>query len=104
MPEQHWHMPEGLRPLQARAHRLKTAKQPQELTLPEVHVTVGRDLQTSGLTLAVWEPTAGDWPTYKVLYAARWLAPILSTEQAVRLAANGLAAAVAELFGPELPS
>lgn len=101
MTDPHWHMPEGLRPLQERAHRLKTVKQPQELTLPEVHLVVGRDLQASGLTLSVWEPTAGDWPTYRVLYAARWQAPILTTEYAVRLAANGAAAAVAELFGPE---
>jgi hypothetical protein len=104
MTEPALHLPEGLRPLQERAHRLKTLKQPQELTLPEVHLFIGRDLTSSGATLSVWEPTAGDWPTYRVLYAARWLAPVLTTEHAVRLLANCAAAAVAELFGPELPS
>lgn len=101
MSEPALHMPEGMRPMLQRAHRLKTAKQPQELTLPEVHLYVGRDLTSSGATLTVWEATAGDWPTHRVLYAARWLAPVLTTEGAVRLLANCAAAAVAELFGPE---
>ena len=98
------HMPPHLRPLLQRAHRLKTQKQPQERTLPEVCLYVGRDLESSGATLTVWEATGGDWPRYSVLYAARWLAPILTTEGAVRLLAQAAAAAVAELFGPELPS
>jgi hypothetical protein len=83
---------------------VKSQKQPQEQTLPEVHLYVGRDLQTSGATLTVWEPTAGDWPRHRVLYAARWTAPILSTEAAVRILADAAAAAVAELFGPVTPS
>lgn len=103
MPEPVEHLPQGLRPLQQRVHRQKTAKQPQELTLPEVHAFIGRDLTSSGLTIYAWEPSGGDWPTHRALYAARWLAPVLTTEGALRLLANGAAAAVAELFGPETP-
>lgn len=103
MSEPALHLPQGEHPLQLRAHREKRQRQPQELTLPEVHLWVGRDLRSSGATMTVWEPTAGDWPTYRTLYAARWLAPILTTEGAVRILANCAAHAVAELFGPELP-
>lgn len=98
------HLPNGATPLQQRVHRQKIARQPQELTLPEVHLFVGRDSASSGATMYVWEPTGGDWPTHRTLYAARWLAPILTTEGACRILANCAAAAVAELFGPEIPS
>lgn len=104
MPEPALHLPNGLTPLQQRVHREKISKQPQELTLPEVHAFIGRDLTSSGLTIYAWEPTGGDWPAHRSLYAARWLAPVLTTEGALRMLAKGAAAAVAELFGPELPS
>lgn len=73
-------------------------------TLPEVWVIVGRDNKSSGLTIVSWEPTDGQWPRFRTLYAARWLEPILTTEGALRHAANGAVAAVDELFGPELPA
>src|SRR5438128_9438804 len=88
MAEQRWHLPEGTHPLLQRVHRQKTVRQPQELTLPELHLWVGRDLQSSGATITVWEPTGGVHPTYRYLWAARWLAPVLTTEGALRIAAT----------------
>lgn len=104
MSSEHLHMPEGTYPLIQRIHRERQAKQPQELTLPEAHLWVGRDLDSSGATLSVWEPTGGMWASYSVLWAARWLEPVLTTEGAVRNLAAAAARAVAELFGPDVPS
>jgi hypothetical protein len=97
-------MPEGERPLVPRVHRPKEPGQRQELTLPELQLTVGRDLRSSGVTIVVWEPTGGLWPSLRYLYAARWLEPVLTTEGALRIAANSAAAALAELFGSDLPA
>src|SRR5438132_6987687 len=71
MAEQRWHLPEGTHPLLQRVHRQKTVRQPQDLTLPELHLWVGRDLQSSGATITVWEPTGGVHPTYRYLWAPR---------------------------------
>ena len=98
------HLPAGSRPLVARTYRQKTMNQPQELTLPELHLIVGRDLESSGATITVWEPTAGQWPAFRTLYAARWIAPVLTTEGALRIAAQCTAAALAELFPTDLPA
>lgn len=103
MAEPTWRMPEHERPLLQRVHRPKEPMQRQELTLPEVHLWVGRDLRSSGATLAVWEPSAGVWPTYRTLWAARWLEPVLTTEGALRILANSAATALAELFPPDTP-
>jgi len=104
MAEQSMHLPEGTFPLQQRIHREKKARQPQELTLPELCLWVGRDLQSSGATIVVWEPTGGVHPHYRHLYAARWMAPVLTTEGALRIAADCAAAALAELFPPQTPA
>lgn len=92
------HLPEGTTALQARIHRERVVKQPQELTLPELHLIVGRDLVSSGATITVWEPTGGVHPSYRTIYAARWLAPVLTTEGALTIARDCTAAALAELF------
>ena len=94
----------GLPALQARVHRQKTEKQPQQLTLPELSVLVGRDKHGSGVTIGVWLPTGGDWPTYSRLYAARWRAPIFTAEEALSIAARSASAALAELFPPQTPA
>ena len=98
------HLPPGESPLQARSYRPAEPKQRQELTLPELHLVVGRDLRSSGVTIAVWEPTAGVWPSRHIVYATRWMAPVLSTEGALRIAAKSAAAALAELFGSDEPA
>ena len=98
------HLPEGTSPLLARIHRERQAPQPQEKTLPELHIIVGRDLQSSGVTIAALTETGGRWPHYEVLYAARWLAPVLTPEGALGIAMNSAAAALAELFPPETPA
>jgi len=68
--------------------------------LPELHVTLGRDRLSSGLTITVWLPTGGQEPNYRTLYSKRWLDPILSAEEALRVCAMGVAAAIAELYDP----
>lgn len=71
--------------------------------LPEVHIILGRDEEGSGLTISAWEPTAGEFASVRTVYAARWGAPVHSTEEALHILLHGLTAALAELFGPELP-
>jgi len=97
-------MPEGQLPLVSFRNRAGNRKPAQELVLPEVHILVGRDHISSGATVSVWEPTNGEYPRYRTLWAARWLEPILTTEWAMRHAANAAATAVAAFFGPEIPS
>jgi len=103
MDDRAMHLPPGTYPLQQRIHRERQAKQPQELTLPELCLWVGRDLVSSGVTIVTTEPTGSRWPSYKHIYAARWLEPVLTTEGALRIAARSAAAALAELFPPETP-
>jgi hypothetical protein len=69
--------------------------------LPELNIVVGRDTESSGLTINVWEDTGGQYPRFRTLYSARWNAPIGSTREAMEIATHGLAAALAELFPPE---
>jgi len=97
-----WHLPEGATPLIDRIHRERQAPQPQEKTLPELHVVVGRDLSSSGATISILEETGGRWPHYEVLYAVRWMSPVLTREGALRNALGALTAALAELF-PDPP-
>jgi hypothetical protein len=67
--------------------------------LPELHVTIGRDAYSSGITISAWLPSAGVYPQYSVLWYRRWMSPVLSTEEALRIVYEGVAAAIAELFG-----
>jgi hypothetical protein len=97
-------MPAGEYPLQMRRYRPKEPRQPQELTLPEVCLWVGRDLRSSGATLVVTEPTGSHWPSYRTLWASRWLEPVLTTEGALRNLHGAAAAALAALFPPETPA
>lgn len=68
--------------------------------LPEVHLTIGRDEHGSGITITAWEPTLGEFAAYRTLWHRRWREPIESTQEALQVAARGLAAALAELFEP----
>lgn len=98
------HIPEGTYPLLPLSNRPLGERQWHRDALPEVQLVLGRDQRSSGLTVVVWEQSEGHYPNRRTLYAARWLEPILTTEGALRMASNGLVAAVDELFGPELPS
>jgi hypothetical protein len=98
------HMPEGELPMQSWNWRPKAEQRDPDFLLPEIQLFVGRDLRSSGASLWVWEPTDGSYPRRRLLYASRWLEPILTTEGALRIAARAAAAALAELFGPEIPA
>lgn len=100
MDERYLHMPAGEVPLRARMLRTGDPRQPMELTLPELHLIVGRDLRSSGATLSLWEETGGEHPQYTIPWASRWLEPILTVEQALIIGSNALAQALAELFPP----
>jgi hypothetical protein len=98
------YMPEGEHPLQSWMHRPMNLRLPNMAALPELHVIVGRDAHSSGVTIYSWEPTGGTHAHYKVVFAARWAAPVSSTEEAVRIAQNAATAALAALLGPETPA
>lgn len=95
------HLPEGEIPLLQWTHRPLQDRRPLELTLPEVHVWVGRDLRSSGATIQAWVPRVNKNPDLRSLYAARWAVPITSVEEALRLVPRVAAAALAELFPPD---
>jgi len=69
--------------------------------LPELQIVVGRDSESSGLTITVWEDSGGQYPRTRTLFSARWSDPIVSTEEALRIASRGVASALDELFNPE---
>lgn len=66
--------------------------------LPELHVTIGRDDRSSGMTVTVWEPTGGEFASYRTLWSVRWQSPVMSTQEALEICYRGVAAAIAELF------
>jgi hypothetical protein len=66
--------------------------------LPEVHVTIGRDARSSGLSITAWEPTLGEFAQHRTLYAVRWQAPVESVQEALEVVYRGVAAALAALF------
>ena len=66
--------------------------------LPELNLVIGRDTDSSGLTITVWEDAGGQYPSVRTLYHARWNQPIGSAEEALRIALHGVTAALAELF------
>jgi hypothetical protein len=91
-------VPDAENPLQTWRNRPGSNLRSWQHVLPELHVTIGRDTRSSGLTISVWEPTGGEFPSYRTLYAARWRDPVLTTEEALRIVYQGVAAALAELF------
>lgn len=96
-PDAGW-LGEGEQPLMQWVHRPLQERRPLELTLPEVHIWVGRDLKSSGATIQAWVPRVNKNPDLRTLYAARWRDPILSVEQALEIVPRCVAAALAELF------
>lgn len=92
--------PKGVYPLQSWRNRPAADVRHWAPYLPEVHLTIGRDEHGSGLTITAWEPTLGEFAAYRTLWHVRWQQPIQSTEEALRVASRGLAAAIAELFDP----
>jgi hypothetical protein len=88
----------GSYPLQTWRNRVGSDVRKWAGSLPELHVTLGRDERSAGMTVTVWEPTEGEFASYRTLYAARWVSPIMSTQEAMEVAYRGLAAAIAELF------
>jgi hypothetical protein len=88
----------GELPLHQWIHRPLERRRPLSAFLPEVHLWVGMDHISSGLTIQAWKPNATFNPDLDTLYAARWASPITSVEQALTIARDGAASAIAELF------
>jgi hypothetical protein len=92
-------LPEGDYALQTWRNRVGADVRVWKHYLPELHITIGRDDRSAGLTITVWEPTQGEFAAYRTLYAARWVDPVMSSQEALEVAFRGVAAALAELFG-----
>lgn len=91
-------LPEGTFPLMPRQYRSKDYALPVMEELPELHVTIGRDAKSAGLTIQVWLPTEGRYPSARTLYAVRWQRPVDSTQELLEVTYRGIAAALAELY------
>jgi hypothetical protein len=81
-------------PIQSWMHRPMYRRLPDMESLPELHVVVGRDSESSGVNVYAWMPTGGTHPHYEVLFDARWASPISSTEEALRIARDAITAAL----------
>lgn len=90
---------DGQFPLQTWRSRVGADVRVWKRYLPELHVTIGRDDQGSGLTIAVWTPTQGEFASYQTLAAYRWRDPVMSSQEALEVLYRGVAAALAELYG-----
>jgi hypothetical protein len=88
-------------PLQAWMHRPMDRRMDIMKCLPELHVIVGRDNRSSGVNIYAWQPTGGTHPHYETIFDARWASPIGSTQEALRIAADAVAAALAALLMPD---
>ena len=88
-------------PLQSWMHRPMHLRLPNMDSLPELHVIVGRDSESSGVNVYAWLPTGGTHPHYEVLFDARWGSPISSTEEALRIARDAITAALDALVKPQ---
>lgn len=102
MPDRGGNITEGTYPLVSWRNRPGSDVRHWAPYLPELHLTIGRDDRSAGLTITVWESTEGEFAAYRTLYAVRWQSPIMSTQEAMEVCARGLAAALAELYGVEL--
>lgn len=91
----------GAQPLQGFRGRPGAGMNHAKPWLPELQIVVGRDSESSGLTITVWEDSGGQYPRTRTLFSARWSDPIVSTEEALRIASRGVASALDELFNPE---
>jgi hypothetical protein len=98
VPEYAGNLCPGSYPLQTWRNRVGSDVRKWQHSLPELHVTIGRDQHSAGLTVTVWEPTLGEFASYRTLYAARWADPALTTQEALETAYRGVAAAIAELY------
>lgn len=92
------HLPEGTFPLLPRIHRERQEPQPQERTLPELQLIVGRDKFSSGATLTVTTATGARWPSHRTLWAARWLEPVLTVRGGLEILSRSASRALAELL------
>jgi hypothetical protein len=92
-------IPPGKHPLQPWRNRPAADVRHWRPYLPELHVTLGRDDVSSGLTVTVWEPTEGELASYRTLYAVRWASGITDVQEALEVLYRGVAAALAELYG-----
>ena len=69
--------------------------------LPEVTVTIGADDVSAGVTITAWEPSQGEFATYRTLWHRRWVDKPQSVQEALYVAGQAVQAALAELFGVE---
>ena len=88
-------------PIQSWMHRPMGRRLPDMESLPELHVIVGRDSESSGVNVYAWQPTGGTRAHYEVLFDARWTSPISSTEEALRIARDAVTAALDALLKPQ---
>lgn len=95
-------LPQGAYPLMTWRNRAGADVRRWKGYLPELHVTIGRDDISAGLTVTVWEPTEGEFATYRTLYATRWASPITDTQEALEVLYRGVAAALLRLYGVDV--
>ena len=72
MPDYAGNIPDGGFALQPLSARSREERGHPMRYLPELHITLGKDDKSAGLTITVWTGTGGQYPGYRTLYAVRW--------------------------------
>lgn len=98
MPDYAGNIPDGGFALQPLSARSREEREHPMRYLPELHITLGKDDKSAGLTITVWTGTGGQYPGYRTLYAVRWRDAAQSTQEALEICYRGVAAALAELY------
>lgn len=98
MSENKWGFPRGVFALQEWRKRPAADVRHWAPYLPEIHILVGADDQSAGLTISAWTASLGEFSNFQTLYAKRWVDKPQSVEEALHVAHRGIAAAIAELF------
>lgn len=95
-------LPVGAYPLMTWRNRAGSDVRTWKAYLPELHVTVGRDDISAGLTITVWTPTQGEFAHYETIYATRWARPVMDVQEALEVLYRGVAAALLRLYGVDV--
>ncbi len=98
MAESKWGFPKDVHPLTPWRNRPAANVRHWAPYLPEVHIVLGADDVSAGVTISAWTPTLGAFAAVETLYAKRWVLKCQSVQEALDVARRALAEALAELF------
>ena len=98
VPESTWGFPPNVYPLQTWRNRPASDVRHWAPYVPEVHILIGADDTSAGMTITATTASLGEFSNYQTIYAVRWRDKAQSVQEALEVAERGIAAALAALF------